>query len=185
MISIIITPNSSSLCNNAVSLAKMKFSLMGKQIDSLINLPEMTNHEKLAAMRIMNSMASAAFHSSPNLFVLLVLNAIALSLKYGNSNLTPLVYAAYGILLCGVLIEIDAGNQFGRLALSLLDKLNTKKEQVRINHVVSAFIRPWRENIKQILPSFLECYSDGLETGDLEYAAITLGDFWQRIYQSF
>ena len=160
--------------DSLVSLAKMKFSLMGKQIDSLIDLPEMTNPEKLAAMRIMNSMASAAFHSSPNLFVLLVLNAIALSLKYGNSNLTPLVYAAYGILLCGVLIEIDAGNQFGRLALSLLDKLNTKKEQVRINHVVSAFIRPWRENIKQILPSFLECYSDGLETGDLEYAAITL-----------
>jgi predicted ATPase/GAF domain-containing protein len=160
--------------DSLVSLAKIKLSLIGKQIDSLIDLPAMSDPEKQAAMRIMDSMAAAAFHSSPNLFVILVLNAIAISLKYGNSSLTPLVYAAYGILLCGALIEIDTGERFGRLALSLLDRLNTKKERVRINHVVSGFIKPWCENIRLILPSFLECYSDGLETGDLEYAAITL-----------
>lgn len=160
--------------SSLVSLAKIKLSLIGKQIDSLIDLPEMIDPEKQAAMRIMDSMAAAAFHSSPNLFVLLVLNAIAISLKYGNSSLTPLVYAAYGILLCGALIEIETGDRFGRLALSLLDKLNNKKEQVRIKHVVSGFIKPWCENMRLTLPSFLECYSDGLETGDLEYAAITL-----------
>ncbi len=145
-----------------------------QEIEDLINLPEMTDPEQLAAMDMLASIISATYVAAPQLFVLVVLSKVNLSIKYGNTSVSPFGYVTYGILLCGVLGELDLGYRFGQLALNLVSKLNAKKISARTSFVVSGFIRHWREHIRESVKPLQSAYSIGVETGDLEYAGLAL-----------
>ncbi|MCP2727710.1 AAA family ATPase [Limnofasciculus baicalensis] len=154
-----------------LALFKTKFALLWMQIDDLIHLKEMTDPDKLAAMRILNSLGSATYFVNPSLSLLTILNRVSLSIKHGNTSLSPMSYAAYGLLLCGALGDIKLGCHFGKVALHLLDKFNAKEIECRTVYLVNFFIRNWQEHVGQILEPLLENYKTGIETGDLEYAA--------------
>ena len=150
-------------------------SLSAKQeIEDLINLPEMTDPEQLAAMRMLSGIISATYVTAPQLFLLVVLSKVNLSIKYGNTSVSPFGYVTYGILLCGVLGELDLGYRFGQLALNLVSKLNAKKISARTSFVVSGFIRHWKEHIRESVKPLQSAYAIGVETGDLEYAGLAL-----------
>jgi predicted ATPase len=155
----------------AIALWQTKLALVGKPIEDLINLPPMTDPIKLAAMRILCSVISAASFSSPKLFPLIALKALNLSLKYGNTSLSTYAYATYGQILSGVVGNIDAGYQFGQLALALLSQLNARELKAKVLLVVNDFIIHWREHVRETLDPFVEAYKGGLETGDLEFTA--------------
>jgi class 3 adenylate cyclase/GAF domain-containing protein len=91
-----------------------------------------------------------------------------------------MMYAAYGLILCGVLGDIESGYKFGNLALSLLERLNAKKVKARTIAIVNYFIRHWQEHGRQTLQPLLFAYSSGLETGDLEYGTYSL--LWNSYY---
>lgn len=154
----------------SLALWKTQVALAGKQIDTLIDLPRMTDQTKLAAIRILASVMSAAYVCSPNLFVLIALKILNLSLQYGNIDLSAYAYATYGQILCGVVGDISKGYQFGQLAIKLLTKLNAKKLKARVLLVVHDYITHWQTHVKETLQPFLEAYQSGLETGDLEFA---------------
>lgn len=154
-----------------LALIATKLSLAGKQIDDLSQLPQMTDPIKLAAGQIMLSAASAINLTIPELIPLLALKGVNLSVRYGNDSMSAYGYAGYGAILCGFLGEIDAGYEFGKLALKLLAKLNAKKLKARTFMVFNNFIRHWKEHLREGLKPLLEAYTSGLETGDLEYAA--------------
>ena len=157
----------------AVSLAiwKTQRSLTGHSIAALADLPVMTAPVELAAMRLLSSVMSAAFSYSPNLFLLISLKALNLSLKHGNVALSAYAYATYGQILCGIVGDIDQGYQFGQLALTLLARFDDKQLKAKVLMVVNDFVVHWRAHVKETLEPFLVAYQSGLETGDLEFAA--------------
>ncbi|MEM9009044.1 MAG: GAF domain-containing protein, partial [Cyanobacteria bacterium P01_F01_bin.86] len=148
-----------------------QFALAGKPIDQLLNQPTMTDPTQLAAMRILASVISPASFFSKQLFVLLALKALNLSLKYGNVDASAYAYGTYGQILCGVVGDIDKGYQFGQLALQLLAKFNAKKFEAKVLMLVNDFVVHWQAHLKETIPPFIEAYQSGLETGDLEFAA--------------
>ncbi len=171
-----------------LSFWRTKLGLTGKKIEDLINLPQMTNPDKLAAMRILSSVVSAAYFAVPKLMPLLVFKQVNLSMKYGNAPLSASAYASYGIILCDFGLDIDAGYRFGQLALNLLDQFNrtvgstidSTKAKTLAN--VNFFARPWKEHLKATLQPLLEAYSSGLETGDLEAAAYAAHNYCLHSY---
>lgn len=154
-----------------LALSGTKLALTGKQIEGLINLPKMTEPNKLAAIRIIGIVGSPAYYAAPELTPLLALKAVNLSVKYGNASMSAYGYASYGVILCGALGDIDSGYRFGRLALSLLERFNAKELKARTFMVFNNFIRHWKEHLREGLKPLLSAYSSGLETGDLEFAA--------------
>jgi predicted ATPase/signal transduction histidine kinase/DNA-binding NarL/FixJ family response regulator len=156
------------------ALITTKFALAGRRIEDLVNLPEMTNPYKLAIAHIMSSVASAAYFAVPDLLPLLVFKMITLSIKNGNTSESAFAYAAYGHILCGIMGNIDAGYQFGKLALHLLERFNTGGFKAKIITVVNTLIRHWKDHARETLQPLLEAYKIGLETGDLEYATIAI-----------
>jgi len=150
---------------------KTKIRLAGKRIEDLINLPEMTDPYQLAAMHILSSVFSAAYFAAPELFPLIVFKQVNLSVKHGNTPVSSYIYATYGLILSGELVnDVDSGYQFGKLALHLLDKFKAKELKARTLFVVNYFIRHWHEHLRETLTPLLDAYLIGLETGDLEYA---------------
>jgi predicted ATPase/class 3 adenylate cyclase/GAF domain-containing protein/tRNA A-37 threonylcarbamoyl transferase component Bud32 len=155
-----------------LKLVRTKLRLAGKRIEDLIELPEMTDPYKLAAMRILSDVASAAYFATPELFPLIVFEQVNLSLKHGNTSASSYAYATYGLILSGEAVgDVESGYQFGQLALRLLDKFNAKELKARTFFVVNYFIRHWKEHLKETLTPLLDAYLIGLETGDLQYAA--------------
>ncbi|HBL10534.1 MAG TPA: hypothetical protein DD379_03805 [Cyanobacteria bacterium UBA11162] len=134
----------------------------------------MTDPDKLAAIRILAKIASACYLAAPILFSLVIFKGINISVKYGNASFSSLIYAASGVILCGVLGDIESGYKFGNLALSLSQQLNAKKVKAKVVFVVSYYIKHWLEHERQTLQPLLLGYSSGLETGDLEYASYSL-----------
>jgi len=154
-----------------LGLLQTKITLFGKPTEDLIDLPEMTDSTKQAAMRLLSSITSAAYIGKPELFPLLVFKQVNLSLKYGNTALSAYAYAAYGVILCGHVGDIEAGYQFGQLALALLERFDGREIKSKTLYVVNNFIRHWKEHAKETVKPMLMAYQSGLEVGDLEFAA--------------
>ena len=166
-----------------LKLVRTKLRLAGKRIEDLIELPEMTDPYKLAAMRILSDVASAAYFAVPELFPLIVFEQVNLSLKHGNTAASSYAYATYGLILSGEAVgDVESGYEFGQLALKLLDKFDAKELKARTFLVVNYFIRHWKEHLKQTLTPLLDAYLIGLETGDLEYAAYSASVYSYHSY---
>jgi PAS domain S-box-containing protein len=151
------------------ALEKTAAQLADREIADLINLRAMSQPEPLAAMRILSSITSLAFIAAPNLFPLISLAEVNLSIAYGNNTLSAHGYVVYGIVLCGIVQEIEAGYQFGKLALSLAEQLDIKEVKAKISTTFAASVMHWKEHLKETLPIWLEGYQSAMETGSFEY----------------
>ncbi|BAY26478.1 serine/threonine protein kinase and signal transduction histidine kinase with GAF and PAS/PAC sensor [Calothrix sp. NIES-2100] len=142
-----------------------------KTIEDLIHLPNMVEPEKLAAMQILSDITTAAKFAAPNLLLPITSKQVNLSILYGNASVSPFSYAIFGLILCGLVGDIESGYQFGQLALGLLSQPNTHSLKARTLFMAHEHVLHWKEHIKESLEPLLEAYQIGLETGDLEFAA--------------
>jgi predicted ATPase len=154
-----------------LALVKTKLTLMGKSNADLLDLPLIQDPVKLAAGKIMMLAGSSAYSAAVELVPLLALTGIDLSVKYGNAPISTYGYAGYSIILCGYLGDIEAGYNYGKLALDLVDKLDARELKAKNIMMFNNFVRHWKEHILDGLPTFKEAYGIGLETGDFEFAA--------------
>ncbi|MEH1998989.1 MAG: AAA family ATPase [Nostoc sp.] len=164
------------------AMTELTSNLNGKPIEDLINLPQMIEAQPLAIMRILSTAISITYVVAPKLFPLIALKQIELSLKYGNAPLSAFGYSNYGLILSGLVGDIESGYQFGKLAASLVDKLNAKDVQAKITLGFNTAIWHWKEHIRETLKPLLEGYYIGLETGNLEFAAYYLNAYSYSSY---
>jgi len=153
------------------ALIQTKLILTGKEIANLVDLPRMSDPQLLAVAKIMSIVGSPAYNATPNLVPLLALKAVNLSIQHGNTAMSLYGYASYGVALCGSLGQLDAGYQFGKLALNLLEKFQAEELKAKTLMVFNNFIRHWKEHPQAGLESLKDAYCSGLETGDLEFAS--------------
>jgi PAS domain S-box-containing protein len=165
----VILPENPSQLDVQKELEETAALIAGLEIENLINLPEMTAPEPLAAMSILADMGAAAFMVSPALKILIVCKKVSLSVNYGNTTWSPYTYVAYGHVLCGVVQDIELSYKFVKLALSLAERSNTKKGHAKALTVSSAIIMPWKLHIKETIPFLVNAYQTGVETGDFEF----------------
>ncbi|MHC5831786.1 MAG: hypothetical protein ACYT04_91400, partial [Nostoc sp.] len=102
--------------------------------------------------------AITAYIAAPNLMPLLVAKQVNLSIQYGNAFVSPFAYANFGLILCGLVGNIESGYQFGQLALRLLSLPNTHSLTVRTLFIVNNCIIHWKEHIREISQPLLEAY---------------------------
>ena len=141
-----------------------------QEIEELINLPDMTEPEPQAALYILLSISSAAYIAAPTLMLLIVLSMVNLSIQYGNATWSTNSYAAYALILCGVVQDIELGYKFGKLVFSLAERFNDRKSTAKAFHVLGSHVIPWKEHIRETLPILIESYQRGVETGGFEFA---------------
>ncbi|MEG4108156.1 AAA family ATPase [Microcoleus sp. S13_C5] len=139
-------------------------------IDDLINIPQMTDPLKIAAMDILTNIQPAAFILNNGLGLPIVFTTVNLSIQYGNAPQSIYAYGMTGWLLCGPLADLDAGYKFGNLSLNLLDKLDVKTEKSRTYALYFAAIGFWKEYVRETIEPLRQSIQSGLETGDLEFA---------------
>ncbi|MGL5192532.1 MAG: ATP-binding protein, partial [Chroococcales cyanobacterium] len=104
-------------------LLQTKLAIGFKPIPSLVDLPLMTAAYPKAAMSILGKITSSAYFAAPLMFPLIVFKNVTLSIKWGNSSESAYAYSSYGVILCGVVGQLQTGYQFGQLCLQVLSQL--------------------------------------------------------------
>lgn len=153
-------------------LSALMWKLRNKHKDYFLSLPLMTNPEKIAAMRIIADITSSVYWATPNLLPLVVFKMMNISMKYGNNAVSCFAYGSYGVILCGVLGLMKRGNEFGEIALELLDKMDAKEWKAQIYVSPFALTLHWRNHVDVTLKPLQESFHIGLETGLIEFACV-------------
>ncbi|MEO8402752.1 MAG: serine/threonine-protein kinase PknK, partial [Gammaproteobacteria bacterium] len=154
-----------------LSILKTKWILMGKSNDRLVNLPVMSDPFKLNACNILSAAIAPTYYAAPALYPLFTLALLNLSIQYGYNKGAPAAYASYGIILCGVLGEINRGHTFGQLALNLIEYFQAVESEAKVALMVSGFVNHWKEPYRNSLAPLLVAHLRGIEAGDLDFSA--------------
>ncbi|MDV2997735.1 MAG: Serine/threonine-protein kinase PknD [Chroococcidiopsis sp. SAG 2025] len=144
--------------------------LAGREVEDLIDLPEMTEPVPLAAIYILVGIYSPAFISTPALMVLIICKIVNLSIAHGNAIWSLLGYVGYGMILCGVEQDFELGYRFGKLSLNLAKRSNNKRGNCKALMMVSIHIILWKDHLKETFPGLAEGYQSGIESGEFESA---------------
>ncbi|MBI3756484.1 MAG: AAA family ATPase [Deltaproteobacteria bacterium] len=166
------------------ALEELQQALAGKDIASLLALPRMTDPHKLAAMSVLRKLSTLAYMGVPELYPLINFNAVNLSATYGNTLLSAWAYAAYGPMLCGIVGDIDAGYQFGQLALELVEQFDAPTVKANVIFLVNSFVKHWKEHTRETLKPLLNAHLAGLDTGVVGLSALAAYSYVFQAYWS-
>jgi len=164
-------PEKANKLNIIISLLKTKLCISAKKIKNLNDLSIMTDSKMLAANRILSKVTASAYFCAPELYSLIVLQRIRLSVRYGNSAESSSAYGSYGIVLSGVLGDTESGYFFGKYAFQIINFFKAKEFEGRIIFVFNTFLRHWKEHLKHSLKPLESGIVIAQEAGDLEYAS--------------
>jgi PAS domain S-box-containing protein len=151
-------------------------------MDDLLNLPPMTDRDKLAASQILANMSGFLSVGAPALLPITVLQQVRIYLEYGNSSFSAHGYVCFGILGNSFFQDSEAGYQFGQLALGLIERANTHILDAKIFQLVGAYTIHYQYHVSETLPFFDRAYVSGLENGDLEFTGYSVMTKCQYLY---
>jgi len=166
------------------ALQTLKSQLQGRQIEELVDLPVMTNSQTQAAMQMLGMLPGPILMGKSGLLPLLSSTMVSLSLSFGNAPESSVGYALHGMMLCGFLGEVETGYGFGRLALSLLDRLNSRELKPIILILFGAFIQHHKEAMRAVISTLKDGYIAGMEAGDFGNAGFNINFYFNTNFFS-
>lgn len=152
-------------------LQEIRSRIGNRTLDQLLDQPEMKEPTQLAAMALLGHIWAPAMNMNRNLMNLVVLKIVDLSLKYGNTSITPCGYVGYGLIIGSLLGNYAEGDEFGKLALELSTRYDNPELASQVRFMYGAFVHPWRYHFRVCLPYLRESWRIGLESGNLVFAS--------------
>jgi predicted ATPase/signal transduction histidine kinase len=150
----------------------------------LLDLPEMADPNRLAAMQILSWLVPCAYIGNPALMLIVIFKQVELSILYGNSPISIYGYGDYALVLCGVMNDIPSGFVFGQLALGLLEKLQANSFKSRLQYIFYYFTQHWKTPLRSALPELQKGYKIGLEIGELDLGCLNAAGYCVYSYHA-
>jgi len=145
-------------------------------IETLLDLPPMSDTGRSATMDVLSALASPALFTDLNLFRLVVSRMAALSLEYGNSDGSCYAYVCLGGVLGTYFGDYPAGFRFGRLGLDLLEKRGLDRHGARVYLAFAAHVAPWTQQLPTCRIFLRRAFEAAQRAGDLTYLAYCCAD---------
>ncbi|MEH1852539.1 MAG: AAA family ATPase [Nostoc sp.] len=165
------TPDEAEIGKGLQDVASL---LQGREITRLIDLPVMSDRTAEAAIQLLGVLFSPMLQGIPGLLPLLSATMVRLSLQFGNAPTSTVGYAIHGMVRCAFLGEVETGYKFGRLALSLLERLKVQGMKCLTLHLFGAFIQHYQQALLATIPTLKDSYMTGMETGNFLYAGYSI-----------
>jgi len=140
-------------------------------IETLVDLPLMTDPDRRATMDVLTVLTSPALFTDLNLFRLVVGRMATLSLEHGNSDGSCLAYAWLGGVLGTYFGDYQAGFRFGKLGLDLVEKHRLDRFSARVYLVFAVHVAHWTQQLKICRAFLRRAFQAAQDAGDLSYAA--------------
>jgi histidine kinase len=166
-------PAKPTLAHTAAKLIQLKLMVGGKTPEDLRALPDLHDDRVYQIVRITAEIASAVYMTWPELFPLLLLKQMELTLRFGNHRYSASVFVGYAIIQVVALGDVRRAYALATAALSLPDRYNAK-ELVSKNLSAYAFLIQHRvEPLDATYANYQQAYAVGIETGTFEDACLS------------
>ncbi|MEQ9367268.1 MAG: AAA family ATPase [Leptospirales bacterium] len=156
--------------------SRVRWLLRGRDADDLIKHREMRDPHRRNQVDLLMSLTAAAFFKNQNLFAVIALKMVELSLKFGNAPVSSYAYATYGVLMQSAFGNSLAAAAFGKLGLRLNEEFDLSRLKCKLRVIYGSFINHWVEDVRANETYLIEAYAQGLEHGDLVYAGYALAN---------
>jgi PAS domain S-box-containing protein len=153
-----------------IEYEKLWQNLSERSIESLIDLPLMTDPEMQVVMTMLSELsapAASASSSDSNLFYLVVYQMVIASLRYGTTAASVHAYADLALISGPVFHRYREGYRFAKLARSCFDKYGASEAKAYLcMEQVSLWTKPIATAIDFVRRAFRIC----IDRHDLTYA---------------
>jgi PAS domain S-box-containing protein len=143
--------------------------LNGRPIESLIDLPLMTDSEIQAAMQVLSGLTPPAYYTDSRLGCLQICRMVTIGMQYGTSGASALAYAYFGNILGPVFHRYTDGYRFAKLASDLVEKHGFIAYKAKIYHALGN-VAMWTQPIGRAIEFMRAMFRTAIETGDLVFA---------------
>ncbi|MBF0395418.1 MAG: AAA family ATPase [Desulfobacterales bacterium] len=150
---------------------KAKLKIRRINISNIVNLPEISDPQKLLIARILGECVHCSYIGDPDYAPIVALKLLNFSLTNGNSSYSIYSYTSYGVFLLGIKHDIEQGYQFGELALKLFKRFKDNRSRSKIYYIFGAMINHWEKPLRESLSYLMESYTSVTESGDLAFAS--------------
>lgn len=157
-----------------LSVINTLFALRKFKTSDLENLKPANNENIVAAMNMLGVMVYPYYGENPKLFVVMLTKLLRLTLKHGTVAISPFAFMMFGMIINAMFGKIEKGYSLGQVGLALLHKIGDKKHWAEISVCDNLGVRIWKEPIKKASEGLIEDYRIALETGDIEFAVMSL-----------
>jgi PAS domain S-box-containing protein len=144
-------------------------TLGGRPIESLIDLPLMTDPELQATLQVLSVLAPPAYFTDSNLYCLLACRMAKIGMQHGMSGASTLGCALLGFILGPVFHRYDEGYCFAKLACDLVEKHAFIAYQPKVYHSTGT-VAFWTQPIGTAIDLMRATFRASIETGDLTFA---------------
>src|SRR6266481_3832074 len=148
-------------------------TLNGRPIESLIDLPIMTDPELQAAIQVLSVLTPPSYFTNIHLFCLLVCRMANFSVQHGMSGASAHGYAQLGNILGPVFHRYSEGSRFAKLACDLVEKHGFIAYQAKAYDAMGIATQ-WTQSITTAIDFMRAAFRAAIETGDLTYACYAM-----------
>jgi PAS domain S-box-containing protein len=153
---------------------KIWINLGNQSVESLTDLPLMTDPEMQAAMDILSLIPAPAFNTDINLLYLIFCRIVNASLKYGSTGASAHGYAELATILGPVFHRYLDGLRFGKLACNLIEKYEFDAYKAKVYFCMQRAML-WKAPIGSAIDFIRRAIDAGIETHDVVYACFSCG----------
>jgi PAS domain S-box-containing protein len=147
--------------------------LGSRPIESLIELPLMSDPASLATMDVLGKLGITALSRNANLLSLVICRAVNLSVEGGNCDASCFAYVRLGMVAGARFGDYQAGYRFGRLGYELVEQHGLKRFQARTYVNFGNVILPWTRHVRAGRDLVRRAFEAANQVGDLVFAAFS------------
>jgi predicted ATPase len=144
-------------------------TLNGRPIESLIDLPMMTDPEVQAVMQVFSVLRPPAYFTDFGLNCLLLCRMVKVSMQHGTSDASAHAYAFWGVVLARVFHRYGEGYRFAKLACDLVEKHGFIASQAKV-YIQMGAVAVWTQPITTAIDFTRSAIRAAIETSDRTYA---------------
>ncbi|MCW6036085.1 AAA family ATPase [Spirulina subsalsa FACHB-351] len=158
--------------------------LNDRTVESILHLPAATNPQVISAIQLLIALEPTIYIiGNLELYTLVSIKAVHLSIINGNTQESVKAYANYGLLLGLRDKQYQRGYEFGELAVQLSDKLETKSQECKACLLLGSWIHPWAKPIAGAAEINYKGFLAGMDSGEIQFAAYNLmGNIYNRLF---
>ena len=148
-------------------------TLNGRSIESLIDLPMMTDPELKAAMNVLSVLTPPAYFTDLHLYCLHLCRMVNISVHHGMCSASAHGCGWLGTILGPVFHRYSESYRFARLACDLVDKHGFIASQTKV-HFAMGIVALWTQPIATAIDCMRAAFRTAIEMGDLTFACYSI-----------
>lgn len=145
--------------------------LGSRTIESLIDLPLMSNAASLATLDVLTKLGPPAHYTDANVRSMVICRAVNLSLEGGNCDGSCYAYTVLGRIAGPEFGDYEAGLRFGRLGYELVEQRGLKRFQARTYLNFGYLLMFWTRHVREGRDVLRRAFETANQIGDLTFAA--------------